>query len=109
MKEMLEQFGTARFLLTVMSGTAKVEDLRKQVMQQAGEERPYEQLSDSERDSCDEAVAGLQQLNGIFEDIVVAKARLTRKFFSALQKEGFSAEEALAITAAQPVEVKGGN
>ncbi len=111
MKDVIEQFKAVRFLATVMSGTATQDQLRESVIAQAMEENavPYEQLKPNDRKECDEAVEGLAQLQGVFDDIVKAKAALTRKFFNALVAQGFDEAQALAITAAQPVEVKAGS
>ena len=106
--DMIEQFKMARFMLGLMAGTSNVDSLREKVIAEAMGRNavPYAELKPDDKKECDEAVEGMSQLAGIFDDVIVAKATLTKRFFDALQKQGFTAAEALAITAAQPIEAK---
>lgn len=108
---MLEQLKAARFLLRSLSGTLDVNELRKKVIADAGAppETKYEDLPPDEKGACDEAVATLQELSGVFGDVLRAKARLTKDFFNALKHEGFSDEHALHIVAHQPVQASSGD
>ena len=107
--DIIEQFKLIRFMTGMMAGTMSDDALREKVIQEVtSKNTKYEDLSPSDKKQCDEAVEGLKQLSGIFDDIATSKATLTKKFFDALQKQGFTAEQALAITAAQPIEAKAG-
>jgi hypothetical protein len=67
------------------------------------EDITYETLSDDDRKGVDEAVATMQTVGNIFNDLIAFQAKLVRKYFVALQKVGFTPEEALAIAARSPV------
>jgi len=105
---MIEQLKQARFVLNALVGEAKLDDLRKKVIEEAGVKdkktgKPvkYNDLSATDKQECDEMVEGLQQLSGVCDDIVKAKAKMTMKFFKALKEAGFNEEQALLIVAHQ--------
>jgi len=112
---MLEQLKAVRSMLSAMAGTADLNELRKKVIEEAGETdeegKPvaYESLAPKDRAGCDEAVATFQQMSGLFTDIIKAKARMTKQFFDALKAEGFDESQSLTIVAHQQagVEAKG--
>jgi hypothetical protein len=105
--EVIEQLKGLRTALGMMAGSTPVDELRKQIIRDVlKEDVAYENLSERDKAGCDEAVAGIQEVSGVFDDIVKLKAAMTYKFFKALQLQGFTPAEALAITAAQPLEVK---
>ncbi len=107
---MIEQLKQVRFVLSILSGNAKVDELRKKIITEAGatdkrtgKPLKYADLPEQEKKDCDEAVEGLQELQGVFDDIVKAKAKMTMKFYKALQEAGFKADEALQIVSRQGV------
>ena len=110
---MIETLQALRLVFGPLSGNLTVDELRKlliekmEVKNDDGTLKTYEQLTPRDKLECDEAVKGLVALSGIFVDIVKAKAKMTKVYFDALQAEGFTPEQALALTvASQPTEVK---
>lgn len=103
-----ENLQMARFGIGLMAGTMSVEEIRtrciKEVMGDSAVK--YEELDAENKANCDEVVGIFQQMSGLFRDVISARAVLTKSFYNELIKSGFSSAEALAITAAQPVETK---
>ncbi len=113
MKEVLESLSQVRFVLGLLTGNSNKADLQKKIIAEAGatdeDGRPlkYKDLKGEDKQGCDEAVEAMQQIQGIFNDVLKMKAAMTMKFFKALREEGFTEDQALQIVSRQQINAKG--
>lgn len=106
---MIEKIKTIRFALSLITGNIAPAELQQKVINEASGCDDglvtYEDLDEANKKQCDEAVAALEQLPVLFDDIVTAKAIMARKYYLALCKQGFRAPEALTIAAHQTINI----
>jgi hypothetical protein len=105
------QLGFMRIFFGVLAGTAKKTALQDWLLEQMNaEERPgrrktYKDLDDDDKEGFDKIVGVFENLKGIFDEAVDAKAVMCYKFYKSLQNAGFTPQEAIAIVAAQGAEI----
>jgi hypothetical protein len=108
-KDFLDTVQLARFGISLIAGTLSKEQLKKELIKKT-EMCKEEQanMSDKDKGELDEIANAMFEVSCVFDDVIAAKAVLTRKYYDALKKQGFTKAEALAITAAQPIEAQMG-